>query len=443
MIEVGEPDKYILDDGSKIAVVGGGPTGSFFAYFALKMAQMLGKEIEVTIYEPKVFTKDGPGGCNRCGGIISELLVQMLAVEGINLPDTVVQKGINSYRLHTLYGSVEIETPAHEKTIATVYRGGGPKGIIGKNKESFDHFLLGQAVREGAVHRQARIDRIDVSKEKPVLFSKEESMQEADLVVGAFGVNSTTPKIFEEIGIGYRQPETVTAAIAEIGFDEKTVADHFGNSINLFLLPDKGIKFAAMIPKGTYVTVCILGKEMKPNTVRDFLEKPVVRAVLPADSAYQVNCSCLPKMNVSAPKQSFANRVVVCGDAGSTRLFKDGLGAAYLMGKAAAKTAVFEGVAKEDFSRGYLPVYNSIVVDNHFGRYLYTITDIYRKNSVLTKGMLRVVEKEQRTGKAGLSEILWDMFTGNERYRKIFPKALKPGMHIDLWKEFAGVLLRR
>jgi hypothetical protein len=82
-------------------------------------------------------------------------------------------------------------------------------------------------------------------------------------------------------------------------------------------------------------------------------------------------------------------------------------------------------------------------VDNHFGRYLYTITDIYRKNSVLTKGMLRIVEKEQRTGKAGLSEILWDMFTGNERYRKIFPKALKPGMHIDLWKEFAGVLLRR
>lgn len=443
MSGAGESDKYILDDGSKIAVIGGGPTGSFFAYFALKMAQMLGKELEITIYEPKVFSKDGPGGCNRCGGIISELLVQMLAVEGINLPDTVVQKGINSYRLHTLYGSVEIETPAHEKTIATVYRGGGPKGIIGKNKESFDNFLLGQAIAEGAVHRQVRVDRIDYSKEKPVLFSKEEGLQEADLVVGAFGVNSTTPKIFEDIGIGYRQPETVTAAIAEIGFDEKIVADHFGNSINLFLLPDKGIKFAAMIPKGTYVTVCILGREMKPNTVRDFLEKAVVRGVLPADRAYQVNCSCLPKMNVSAPKRPFANRVVICGDAGSTRLFKDGLGAAYLMGKAAAKTAVFEGVGEKDFSHGYLPVYKSIVIDNHFGKYLYTITDIYRKHRVLTKGMLRVVEKEQRTGKAGLSEILWDMFTGNERYKNIFPKALSPGMHLDLWKEFANVLLRR
>ncbi len=440
---VGDSDKYILDDGSKIAVIGGGPTGSFFAYFTLKMAQMLGKELDVTIYEPKDFTKDGPGGCNRCGGIISELLVQMLAVEGINLPDTVVQKGINSYRLHTSYGSVQIETRTHEKTIATVYRGGGPKGIIGKHKESFDNFLLGQAVKEGAVHRQARIDRIDFTKEKPVLFSKEESLQEADLVVGAFGVNSTTPKVFEDIGIGYRQPETVTAAIAEIAFDEKTVADHFGNAINLFLLPDKGIKFAAMIPKGTYVTVCILGKEMKPNTVRDFLEKPVVRAVLPAGRAYQVNCSCLPKMNVGAPKKPFASRVVICGDAGSTRLFKDGLGAAYLMGKAAAKTAVFEGVGEEDFSHGYQPVYKSIVQDNQYGKYLYTITDIYRKYSVLTKGMLRVVEKEQRAGGAGLSEILWDMITGNERYKKIFPKALSPSMHLDLWKAFAGVLLRR
>ncbi len=443
MIEAKESDKYILDDGSKIAVVGGGPTGSFFAIFAMKMAQMLGKEIEVTVYEPKVFTKDGPGGCNRCGGIISELLVQMLAVEGINLPDTVVQKGINSYKLHTSYGSVQIETPNHEKTIATVYRGGGPKGIIGKDKESFDNFLLGQAVKEGAVHRQVRVDRIDYSKEKPVLYSKEESLQEADLVVGAFGVNSTTPKMFEEMGIGYREPVTVTAAIAEIGFDENVVKEYFGNSINLFLLPDPEIKFAAMIPKGTYVTLCILGKEIKPNTIRDFIEKPVVKAVLPSDHAYQVNCTCLPKMNIAAPKKPFANRVVICGDAGSTRLFKDGLGAAYLMGKAAAKTAVFEGVGEEQFSNGYFPVYKSIIQDNHFGQYLYMITDIYRKYSVLTKGMLRVVEKEQKSDGTGLSEILWDMFTGNERYKKIFPKALSPKMHLDLWTAFAGVLLRR
>ncbi len=109
-----------LEDGSEIAVVGGGPAGSFFSIFALKIARLISRQIRVTIYDPKVFTKEGPVGCNKCGGIISELLVQNLAVEGINLPDTVAQRGIDSYRLHTQYGSVSIATPSQEWTIATV-----------------------------------------------------------------------------------------------------------------------------------------------------------------------------------------------------------------------------------------------------------------------------------------------------------------------------------
>ena len=92
---------HTLEDGANIAVIGGGPSGSFFSIFALKMARMLGNELNITIFEPKDFTRTGPSGCNRCGGIISELLLQTLAVEGINLPETVVRKGIDSYKLHT------------------------------------------------------------------------------------------------------------------------------------------------------------------------------------------------------------------------------------------------------------------------------------------------------------------------------------------------------
>jgi flavin-dependent dehydrogenase len=425
-----------LEDGAHIAVVGGGPTGSFFSIFALKMAKMIGKEITVTIFEPKVFTKDGPGGCNRCGGIISELLVQTLAVEGINLPDAVVRKGINSYRLHTNHGSVFIATPALEKTIATVYRGGGPRGTIGEEKASFDDFLLSQAVQEGAIHKAQRIDRIEFKNGKPVLFSKDSEVMQADLVVGAFGINSTSGKIFEDLHFGYREPDNVTAAITEISMGEDVIAEHFGNSIQLFLLPDKGIKFGAMIPKGPYVTLCILGTEVGPKTIDDFLNKPVVKAVLPTSAPYTLACRCLPKMNVGAPHTPFADRVVLCGDAGSTRLFKDGLGAAYIMGKAAAKAAVFEGVGAQDFKKNYLPVYKSIVHDNYFGRALYFVIDRYRKTGMLTKAMLRVVEKEQGDPGNGkiLSSILWDMFTGNERYKNVFFKSAKIRMHIDMWE---------
>ena len=49
-----------------------------------------------------------------CGGIISESLVQNLAAEGINLPTTIVQRGINAYMLHTDVGSVRIDAPLNE-----------------------------------------------------------------------------------------------------------------------------------------------------------------------------------------------------------------------------------------------------------------------------------------------------------------------------------------
>lgn len=438
-----ENNPHILKDGSRIAVVGGGPAGSFFSIFALKMAKMIGRELKVVIFEPKDFVKDGPAGCNRCGGIISELLVQTLALEGINLPASVVRKGVNSYRLHTNHGSAFIATPALEKTIATVYRGGGPKGMAGNDKESFDNFLLSQAKGEGAVHERLRIDRVEYKNRRPVLYSHKNEIVDTDLVVGAFGVNSVSQKVFDGMDFGYREPATITTAIAEMKMGDDIVAEYFGNSIHLFLLPDSGIKFAAMIPKGPYVTLCVLGRDVNSGTVIDFLAKPVVQKVLPKKVQYSVECRCMPKMNVGAPKMPFSDRVVMCGDAGSTRLFKDGLGAAYLMGKAAAKTAVFLGAGRDHFRKGYYPVYKSIVVDNYFGRYLFGIIDLYRKNATLTKGLLEVVRVEQaRQGcQRMLSSVLWDMFTGNERYRNIFPKAMNLKMHLELWKEFAKAAL--
>jgi flavin-dependent dehydrogenase len=267
---------------------------------------------------------------------------------------------------------------------------------------------------------------------------------EADLVVGAFGVNSSAGKLFEGMKFGYAEPPTVTAGIAEIKMSEEVISEYFGNSINLFLLPEKGIKFAALIPKGAYVTLCILGKDMKAGTVEEFMNKPVVRGVLPETGQYKIECNCLPKMNVGAPKRPFTHRVVMCGDAGSTRLFKDGLGAAYLMGKAAAKTAVFDGVGEGHFRENYLPVYRSIITDNYFGVFMYTVIGVYRSVGLLTKAMLKVVRKEQDS--AGrekiLSGILWDMFTGNERYKDIFYKSLKVRMHLDMWEGVIKSLVR-
>ncbi|MBI4844451.1 MAG: hypothetical protein HY809_09040 [Nitrospirae bacterium] len=437
--------RLVLSDGAEISVIGGGPSGTFFSIFALKMAKMIDKKIKVTIFDPKDFTKSGPAGCNRCGGVISELLVQTLAVEGINLPDTVIQRGISSYMLHTAKGSVKIASPSFEKSIATVKRGEFRKNAEEPHKESFDHFLLREAVKLGACHEPVRIDRIGYDNGRPLLYSKDKIVHKSDLVVGSFGVNSTGAGMFEALGFGYKKPGTIITAIAELDLGEDRVSEFFGNSIHIFLLPLKGVKFAAMVPKGGHVTVCILGKKTDSDTVDAFLNHEIVRKVLPEGSFSGPACRCLPRMSVSAPKAPFTDRVVICGDAGSTRLFKDGIGAAYVMGKAAAKTAVFEGIGRDDFKAGYEPVYNEIKTDNYFGRYLFGITDLYKKYGIMTSGMVAVVEDEQNDSRSPkiLSSILWNMFTGNERYKDIFKTAVSLPMHLDLWKEFARGIFRR
>src|SRR3972149_5335520 len=72
-----------LHDGSRIGVVGGAPAGSLCAYFLLTFARRMDLNLCLDIYEPRDFTQTGPDGCNMCGGIVSESLVQALAGEGI------------------------------------------------------------------------------------------------------------------------------------------------------------------------------------------------------------------------------------------------------------------------------------------------------------------------------------------------------------------------
>jgi flavin-dependent dehydrogenase len=106
---MGKQSDLKLNDGARIAVIGGGPAGSLFSYFLLSMAERVGREIYVDIYEPRNFNLAGPAGCNMCAGVVSETLVQYLAAEGINLPPTVVERGIDSYMLHMDVGSVRKE----------------------------------------------------------------------------------------------------------------------------------------------------------------------------------------------------------------------------------------------------------------------------------------------------------------------------------------------
>jgi len=423
-----QPLGLILRDGSRVGIVGGGPAGSLTAYFLLTFAQRVGLDLGVDIYEPRDFTTAGPGGCNMCGGIVSESLVQAMAMEGIDLPPTVVQRGLDSYVLHTDRRRVRVDTPLGEKRIAAVHRGGGPRDVLAVKWGGLDGHLLNLAQDRGAKVAAARVAEVGWDGGRPQIRLKT-TVRTYDLVVGASGVNSAGWQLFEQLGVRGTRPRTTKAYITELHLGDDAVSGLFGTSMHMFLLDIPRLDCAAIIPKGDYLTVCLLGQDIDRELVTAFFESPVVRRCFPA--GWQVEegaCHCSPKINVGAASRPFADRVVLVGDCGVTRLYKDGIGAAYRTAKAAAGTAIFRGVAAGDFRHHYWPTYRAIARDNAFGRLIFALVHGVKAFPPLLRGTLAMAADEHlASGPARrMSIVLWDTFTGSAPYREIFFRTLDP-----------------
>ena len=424
----GSPDMR-LDTGSRVAVIGGGPAGSLFSYFLMLMGERIGIEPRVDIYEPKDYSRPGPAGCNMCGGIISETLVQLLTTEGINLPTTVVQRGIQSYVLHMDVGSVRIEPPKKEKRIAAIHRGAGPRGIADRRWGSFDGHLLELASAKGVNVVRERVDGVEWTNGKPRVVTKSGVGGEYDLLVGAVGVNSPFLKYFESLDLGYLPPGTAKTWICEFFLGEETIRSYFGSSMHVFLLNLPRLEFAAIIPKGDYVTVCLLGEGIDAKLVESFLSSQEVKKCFPPGWSVPADfCRCAPSINISGAPMPFSDRVVFVGDAGVSRLYKDGIGGAYRTAKAAAKTAVFEGVSADDFRKHYMPVCRALNRDNQVGKVIFLVTRLIQSLRFARRGVLRMTTAEQGGSprRQRMSGVLWDTFTGSAPYLDVFLRTLSP-----------------
>ena len=419
-----------LEDGSRVAVVGSGPAGSLFATFLLEMAGRVDVRLSVDLYEPSAFAQPGPAGCNMCGGIVSETLVQNLAVEGVSLPPGVVQRGIDSYVLHTDVGSARIATPSAEMRIGAVHRGAGPRDSKGDRWQSFDLHLQARAVANGARVVKARVEKVALDEDRrPRIETKDGTAETYDLLVVATGVNSPVLKVFEDLGIGFRRPQVTKTLIREYHLGQEAIDRHLGTSMHVFLLDIPRLEFAAAIPKGDYVTVCLLGEEIDAALVEQFLASPQVKACMPPGWDPEAkSCQCLPSINVRGVEKPYADRFVFIGDAGVTRLYKDGIGAAYRTAKAAARAALFEGVSEEAFERWFMPVCRSIAADNRIGHLAFLATRFARRFRLLRRAMLRMAVREQVSPGAPqrMSGVLWDMFSGSAPYADILRRMVAP-----------------
>lgn len=429
-----------LENGSRVGIVGGGPSGSFFAYFLTEMARVAGLRLEIELFEPRDFSRVGPHGCNMCGGIVSESLVQNLAAEGINLPPSVVRRGIDSYVLHLEAGHVRIETPRQEMRIAAVHRGAGPRDMKGEPRRSLDGHLLDLAIQRGTRRRTERVVDFMHDTGRPAVVLESGEQTTYDLLAVAVGVNWSALKLLRESGFGYSPPRVTKTQIREYYLGKETIDRYLGSSMHVFLLNLPRLEFAAIIPKEDYATVCLLGEDIDKTLTDAFMSSPAVRSCFPPNWDPDLrSCQCGPWISTHGAAQSFADRVVFLGDCGATRLYKDGIGAAYRAAKSAAQAAVFRGISAEDLRATYGAYCRGVETDNSFGRVTFAFTRLIQRVPMAHAAIRRAAAAEQRQDVRDrrLSMILWDLFTGSQSYRRVFLRTLHP---LFLWGIARGLL---
>ena len=429
----------VLKDGSKIAIIGGGPAGSFFSHFLHKFAREKGINLHTTIFDGKDFLQRGPKGCNLCAGVIAESLNQKLKEEGIFLPEKRIINRVDGYCFHVGHDHLLLSCAENEEnTIITVFRGNGPRYSTFPETISFDDFLLSCAQDTGAeiISQPVWDIRLPEDKTKPLtlLFGKRDALKRfnADLVVGAFGVNSYLMKKIQDLGFGYKPPSTLIAYQAELKLGQEKVFKHFGNNIHVYMQNSKTLRYATVTPKRDYITVTLIGKEdVTKDTFSEFLDLKKIQNKIPF---IEPHCFCYPKIVISPSKKPFAHRFVMIGDAGFSRHYKNGIESAFITAKLAAKAVVYSGVdASSFFTHYYRPAKKFIIHDNYYGQFLFLINDIISSIPLLTQSHLSLAKKENNMDSSKkIRSILWNMFTGNIPYKDIFKILLDIKLQISL-----------
>ena len=86
---------------------------------------------------------------------------------------------------------------------------------------------------------------------------------------------------------------------------------------------DLALEHAAVIPKGRFLTVAMIGKCVdqavlprdSQQLVHDFLTLPQIERILPGIEAAPLACACAPRMTVTTARSPFGDRFAIIGDA--------------------------------------------------------------------------------------------------------------------------------
>jgi len=218
----------------------------------------------------------------------------------------------------------------------------------------------------------------------------------------------------------------------ELYLGEQEVQRRLGSSVHIFLPPDEIATYGILIPKGSFISASLLNARSQMRSMDQFLGLDEVKSVLGTQVRW--SCGCLPKISVGLARDFVDDGFVAVGDAGATRLYKNGIGSALVTAERAARTAICRGCTKDDFAVSYLPLCRAIDQDNRIGRLLFLQVPLLKRFGPIPVAHDRIVSGANRHRAASElhTRILWGMFTGAYSYRQLFRMGMSPALLAQL-----------
>ena len=447
-----------LMDGDRVAVVGGGPAGSFFAIQLLREARKLDRKIEVVIIE-----KRGPAdvnfedyqcqGCNFCAGLISARLNQILDESGLAVPEEIIRGRVDYIWIHGQWKNLRLRVP-NDKQMYSVFRGSLPGRRSGRPR-GLDGFLLGEAVKEGARLQCGDVQAIAYSATgKPQLTFRATSGQtvtlDASFVAIATGINAHCGSDYSADGLiasikqlnpSFVPGKTRRTLIFELDAGQDFLERNMNREIYFIEYGSKRLtlEHTALIPKGRFLTVALIGKCIdeavlprdSKQIIHDFLSLPQIDRILPDIAAARLACACTPRMTVSPAKSPFGHRFAIIGDAVGSRLNKDGIYSAHVTATRLAHAVLHEGIDKQALAHGHGKTVRWLEADNRYGRWVFAVSRAAFTVPVISRIMYQAFATEHKVRdeeSRPLSVVLWQIASGTADYREVFQEMCSYGV---------------
>jgi flavin-dependent dehydrogenase len=398
-----------LPEGGTVAVIGGGPGGAAAAIALKRGARALGRTIQVELVEGKQFS--GERHHNQCSGVLSPPIADILEQElGIPFPHHLTQRTITGYVLHTPRRQVVLD--------------GEDEPSSALRRIQFDEYML-EAARQQAVEiTQARVTELEFHPDRVVVYT-ESSQVNADVVVGAFGLDEGTASLFHR-AVGYQPPPSLSSVVTNYHPGDAFMAS-FGSRIHAFLPSTPGIEFGAVTPKGNHLTINIAGRAADANLMDAFLSFPEVIRVLPyLELAVRSNhddlCFFKGRFPGGLAHRFTGDRFVMVGDAaGLVRAFKGkGVTSAIQTGIRAAQVILREGISAGAF-QVYHTANRDILEDLPYGRFMRILTIAASRFGWMDFALAAAGTDP------GLRQALFDAVSGHRPYRSVVRSSLSLG----------------